>query len=158
MSWRFTQLGNQLCDQDRLILSLFENKSVNYVGKDPEYQNWLTVDPQSKNLVLIFNSPMWVSDLINNCRKHLSPDVEIFYIGINRYQVLGNDTNLVFKSDTAHGLRLLNLISTVVLHQGFEVIKSGHFDHDLGRYFNFVQPLTWVYGHNLTNQSQRQQS
>lgn len=151
MSWRSTQLEDQLCDQDQLIVNLFKNKTVKYVGSDLEFQKSLTVDPLSKNLVLILNSPMWVSELINSCQAHLSSDVEEFYIGINRYQILGNDTNLVFENTTAHGSRILNLISTVASCQGFKITKSGHFDQDLGRYFNFVQPLTWLYGYKITN-------
>lgn len=151
MSWRTTQLGNQLCDQDQLILSLFDNKDVNYAGIDFEFQKKLNHNPDSENLVLILNTPTWVSGIIAACQKHLTSGIKTFYIGINRYQVLGNDTVKVINTTEHCGPDLINLISNTANEQGFAVTKSGHFDHDLGRYFNFVQPLTWVYGHNITN-------
>jgi hypothetical protein len=144
-------MGNQLCDQDKLIVSLFDGKDVNYVGADSEFQQKLNHDSNSKNLVLILNTPMWVSDIISNCKKHLFSSTRTFYIGINRYQVLGNDTNTVYSTTENCSVDLICLLSTTVKEQGFDVKKSGHFDHDLGRYFNFVQPLTWIYGHNVTN-------
>jgi hypothetical protein len=153
MSWRTTQLGNQLCEQDKLIVSLFDNKDVNYIGVDFEFQQKLEHNPDSENVVLILNTPMWVSDIVAACRQHLSPSVRTFYIGINRYQVLGNNTTRIFNTTENLGADLISLLADIVLEQGFTVTKSGQFDHDLGRYFNFVQPLTWVYGHNVTNQS-----
>jgi hypothetical protein len=153
MSWRTTQLGNQLCEQDKLIVSLFDNKDVNYIGVDFEFQQMLEHNPDSENVVLILSTPGWVSDIVAMCRQHLSPSVRTFYIGINRYQVLGNDTTNIFNTTENPGADLISLLTDIVLEQGFTVTKSGHFDRDLGRYFNFVQPLTWVYGHNVTNRS-----
>ena len=153
MSWRTTQLGDQLCDQDKLIVNLFNNKDVNYIGVDVEFQQKLEHNPDSENVVLILNTPVWVSDVINHCRQHLHTKIKTFYIGINRYQVLGNNTTKEFDTTENVGADLIHLLTNLVQEQGFTVTKSGHFDHDRGRYFNFVQPLTWVYGHNVTNQS-----
>jgi hypothetical protein len=151
MSWRTTQLGNQTCDQDKLILDLFSNKSVNYVGTDTEFQQWLNHDVDSENLVLILNTPIWVSGIIASCKQHLTERVKTFYIGINRYCVQGNDTNSELIDTGNRGSDLIHLVTAIVERQGFSVSKFGQFDNDQGRYFNFVQPLTWVYGHNSTN-------
>lgn len=151
MSWRSVQLGNGLCDQDQLILSLFQNKTVNYVGHDYEFKTVLDHDPGSENLVLILNKPMWVSDIVSTCKQHLTSTIKTFYIGINRYCLQGNNTNRVFKNTGNRGSDVLNLVSEVVSNQGFSITKSGQFDNDQGRYFNFVQPLTWVYGYKSAN-------
>jgi hypothetical protein len=151
MSWRTTQLGDQLCNQDQLILDLFQNKTVNYLGNDSEFKTHLTHDPTSANVVLILNYPIWVSEIITACQTHLTNNVDTFYIGINRYCVQGNDTGRFIKGTGNHGRDLINLVSKILKNQGFTVIKSGQFDNDLGRYFNFVQPLTWVYGHKSAN-------
>jgi hypothetical protein len=95
MSWRSTQLGEQFCDQDKLILSLFPDTAVNYVGNDAEFQQRLSYNVDSKNLILILNTPIWVSGIIASCKQHLTKQVETFYIGINRYYVQGNDTNKI---------------------------------------------------------------
>lgn len=153
MSWRSIQLGNQLCDQDQLILNLFKNKIVNYVGTDTEFQQQLLHDNNSKNLVLVLNKPIWISSVVAVCREHLNSNVDTFYIGINRYQVLGNDTNRDIKCTDNYSSDLIQLITNIAKEQGFEVVKSGQHNQDLGRYFNFVQPLTWIYGHKITNQS-----
>ena len=151
MSWRTIQLGNQLCNQDQLILNLFRNKTVNYIGNDHEFKQHLTQDPMSKNLVLVINHPIWISNIITSCNQNLTEKIESFYIGINRYCIQGNDTNKIIKSTSNHGSDLIDLVTELARYQGFLVTKSGQFDNDLGRYFNFVQPLTWVYGHKSTN-------
>jgi hypothetical protein len=151
MSWRNTQLGNQLCDQDQLILSLFHNKNVNYVGPDLEFQKKLAYQDNANNLVLIFNQPIWVSDIISACQQHLTDRVDTFYIGINRYYVLGNNTSRNIISRGCHGNDLVQFLKELVLEHGYLTSKSGHYDQDQGRYFNFVQPLTWIYGHKITN-------
>ena len=151
MSWRTVQLGDQLCDQDRLLMDLFDNVSVNYIGFDHEFKQQLMHDPDSNNLVLILNSPIWVSDIVASCQKYLINSVETFYIGINRYLVLGNDTTMLVENTTNRGSDLIHVITEIAKTQKFSVTKSGHFDQDRGRYFNFIQPLTWVYGHKITN-------
>jgi hypothetical protein len=151
MSWRSAQLGEEFCDQDKLILSLFPEKTVNYVGNDPEFRQRLSHSADSQDLILILNTPIWVSDIIASCKQHLTKQVETFYIGINRYCVQGNDTSKVLLDTGNRGGDLIHLVTEIVESQGFSVSKSGQFDNDQGRYFNFVQPLTWVYGHNFTN-------
>ena len=151
MSWRTVQLGDQLCDQDRLLMNLFHNVSVNYIGFDHEFKQQLIHDPNSANLVLILNSPVWISDIITTCQKHLTNSVETFYIGINRYLVLGNDTTMLIENTGNCSSNLIHLITEIAKIQKFTVTKFGQFDQDHGRYFNFIQPLTWVYGHNTTN-------
>jgi hypothetical protein len=132
-------------------MGLFNHNDVNYVGPDFEFRQKLNHRSDSKNLVLILNTPMWVSDIVMSCQKNLCRGIRTFYIGINRYQVLGNDTTRVYGTTENCSLDLIHLLSTQVKEQGFDVTKSGQFDHDLGRYFNFVQPLTWIYGHDVTN-------
>jgi len=153
MSWRSTQLENRLCDQDHLILNLFKNKTVNYVGPDIEFQQQLAHDSNSTNLVLVLNKPMWISNVVTMCQMHLNNNVDTFYVSINRYQVLGNDTNREINCTDNHSSDLIQLVTDIAKEQEFEVVKSGQYNQDLGRYFNFVQPLTWVYGHHNTNQS-----
>jgi hypothetical protein len=153
MSWRTTQLGDKSCDQDYLILDLFKGQTVNYVGSDFEFCRRLSHDTASTNLVLILNHPLWISDIVAACQKYLSSKVKTFYLGVNRYQVLGNDTYRNIKRADNHSSELIQLITDLAQEQGFNVLKSGQHDQDLGRYFNFVQPLTWVYGHNNSNQS-----
>jgi hypothetical protein len=57
---------------------------------------------------------------------------------------LGNDTKLLVDD-------LVGLLAYAVEQQGFEVVKKSQIERDLGRYFNFVQPLTWIYGKKTTN-------
>jgi hypothetical protein len=153
MSWRTTQLGKNLCDQDRIILDLFAGQKVNYVGNDHEFKQIINHCDQSTNLVLIVNRPAWLSDIVETCHKHLAQEVSNFYISINRYQILGNDTNRTFEKSNHHGNNIINFVTALLNQQGFVVTRSGHYDHDAGRYFNFVQPLTWVYGNKITNTS-----
>lgn len=151
MSWRSDQLGGTLCDQDRIIIELFKDSSVNYVGYDQEFKQHLKYDANSANLVLILNDPMWLSNIADKCKKHLSTHVNTFYIGINRYRVLGNDTTISERNTGNHSKDLIAVIAEIAASQGFTVAKYGHFDQDRGKYFNFVQPLTWVYGYKTTN-------
>jgi hypothetical protein len=111
MSWRITQLGDQPCDQDKLILNLFSNKTVNYVGPDIDFRLWLNHDIESENLILILNSPLWVSDVITTLQTHLTNRVQTFYIGINRYQILGNDTDIVDTGIDNFSTNLINFIT-----------------------------------------------
>jgi hypothetical protein len=132
-------------------MELFNNMHVNYIGTDNEFKQHFTHDSTSENLILILNSSMWVSTIIANCKQHLASHVKTFYIGINRYCILGNDTNKVIRNTENHSTDLIQFITNITEDQGFIVTKSGMFDQDLGKYFNFVQPLTWVYGYNTSN-------
>lgn len=150
MSWRSIQLDGELCDQDCLILDLFRNQPVVFRGQDPEFATLLNQQPDADNLVLIFNTEMWISEIIDSIITDLSRKrFCTFYIGINRYQILGNDTNLTFTNSS--GSTIISLLSSVIEPYDYIVTKSGHKDNDRGKYFNFVQPLTWIYGHYQTN-------
>ena len=151
MSWRSVQLGTSLCDQDQLILKLFEGCKVKGVGVDFEFATNLQLDHNSENLILIINNPIWLSGLIDVCKKHLVTPVNNFYIGINRYIIRGNDTTIKVKNSGNAGIDIINFVSQQLTQQGYTTLQAGHFDHDQGRYFNFVQPLTWLYGTKTSN-------
>jgi len=151
MTWRHTQLGQSLCDQDQLILQLFEHHTVKYVGQDWEFAKCLNQDIQSDNLILILNQPIWCSELISLCKTHLSESIKTFYIGINRYCIKGNDTTKDFEISQHQGQDIVDFVGDQLHEHGYSVTKSGSFDQDLGRYFNFVQPLTWLYGYKTKN-------
>jgi hypothetical protein len=146
------QLKQSACTQDRVVLSLFKNKTVNYVGTDFEFSKKLSVDSNSRNLIATVNSPMWVSDFINHVRTLLEPNkFETFYISVNRYLILGNDTDIIFDQSRDIGAHIINLLETISMQQGYKVSKSDYFDDDRGRHMNFVQPVTWVYGTSTSN-------
>jgi hypothetical protein len=144
MSWRATQLGNTLCSQDRFIIDLFQGQSVQYIGDDSEFSKHLTCNTAANKLVLIINKPLWLSNILEICKQHLTEDIDYFYLSVNRYMILGNDTNFT-------GCDIIELIGQVVHDIGFEVLRASKIERDLGRYFNFVQPLTWIYGTKTTN-------
>lgn len=147
MTWRYTQLGNDSCDQDKLILSLYENCPVRYIGTDYEFARKLNIDEQSKHTVAVFNTAGWLSGLISFVESLRY--CQSFYLGINRYVILGNDTTLAFDNSKPNGEQLISLVSAIL--PTFDIAKSGYFDDDQGKYFNFVQPLTWVYATNKSN-------
>jgi len=147
MSWRTTQLQQELCDQDRIILDLFTDMDVNYVGKDIEFKNLLNHNDSSTNLILIINHQIWCSEVVALCHEHLRHPIKTFYIGINRYCIKGNDTVGNFCQSENQSQDIIEMINNIVTRLGYTVAKSGHYNTDLGRYFNFVQPLTWVYGY-----------
>lgn len=149
MSWRSAQLNNKLCDQDQIILDLFKNKSVRYISNDLEFAANLRLDQSSKHIIAILNKPFYLSELIKFVNDILV-NSETFYFGVNRYYLLGNDTNLLF-DNTTNGKNIINLISKLAVSNNCNIIQSGHFDNDKGRYFNFVQPLTWAYGSDISN-------
>jgi len=152
MSWRSLQIKQNACAQDRVVLSLFKNKTVNYVGTDLDFANKLNIDSNSRNLIAIVNSSMWMSTFIDYVRTLLEPHkFETFYIGVNRYQILGNDTDINFDQSIDIGAHIINLLTTISMQQGYKVSKSDYFDNDRGHYMNFVQPVTWVYGTSSSN-------
>jgi hypothetical protein len=146
MSWRSTQLNQELCNQDRVILDLFHHKDVNYIGNDNEFKRLLNHNNSSTNLILIINHNVWCSDIVKFLCQHLKHPINTFYIGLNRYCVKGNDTQEEYLNTGNHGNDLVLMINNVVAQLGYSVSKSGSYDKDLGRHFNFVQPLTWAYG------------
>lgn len=144
MSRRTTQLGDTLCDQDQLIVNLFQGMPVNYVGADIEFVQHLNCVASADNLILTINHVHWASDILKICQNHLTNNIERVYFSVNRYCLLGNDTKLLVDD-------LVGLLAYAVEQQGFEVVKKSQIERDLGRYFNFVQPLTWIYGTKTTN-------
>jgi len=149
MSWRTVQLGQDLCDQDRLILDLFNGAEVKYIGPDGEFKTVLPHNELSTNLILIINHPVWYSDIIKTVSEHLTQDTDKFYIGINRYYIKGNNTTEKFTVSNHNSQDIVLALSSLVSRYGVAVTKSGHYDKDQGRHFNFVQPLTWIYGHRI---------
>jgi len=146
-SWRSIQLGDNNCDQDNIILDLFKGMPVKYMGHDSEFASKLTLDDASNHVVAIYNSPGWLSDLITFIQTLKTANS--FYLGINRYLILGNDTSLTFNNASPSGQILIDLVFKIL--PNFEIKKSGYFDDDKGSHFNFVQPLTWVYATNKSN-------
>jgi hypothetical protein len=144
MSWRSVQLGSTLCDQDQLIVDLFQGMPVNYVGNDAEFAQYLNCGEMADNLILTINCAHWVSDILKICQKHLTDNIERVYFSVNRYCLLGNDTELPVND-------LVELLAYTVRQHGFKVVKQSRIERDLGRYFNFIQPLTWIYGTKTTN-------
>lgn len=144
MTWRAVQLGDTLCQQDQIIIDLFQDQRVRYIGNDSNFSKHLNCHNIASNLVLVINEPIWISKILEICKQHLTSDINCFYLSINRYTVLGNDTNFI-----AHNF--IELLEKIVNACGFTVAQSGRIDRDLGRYFNFVQPLTWIYGNQITN-------
>lgn len=146
MSWRQQQLNGTLCNQDQLILDLFKNQPVKYHSDDKEFAKHLIISEHSSNLILILNRPMWCSDMISVCYNHLTEKIDTFYIGINRYHVLGNDTTLELPCSKNYGQDIIDFLTSIVNTLGYNISRSGTFDNDQGKYFNFIQPLTWMYG------------
>jgi hypothetical protein len=152
MSWRSVQLKQKSCVQDQVIQDLFKNKEVKYVGLDFEFAKKLKVSETAQNLVLILNSNCWLSTLIDQTTAEISQQsFDSIYISINRYRLIGNDTDLVFDNNIPSGKHLVDLLTKISLAQGYTVTKFGFFDNDLGRYMNFVQPVTWIYGTPTNN-------
>jgi len=150
MTRRSLQLNHQPCSQDLIIYNLFQDLKVRYVGNDVEFANTLDLDATSTHLILCVNRPVWLSELLSLITDELSKSCQTFYIGINRYQIKGNDTNLELEA-TDNGLLIINLLRNLCTRLGYHVVKQGYFDNDRGRYMNFVQPLTWVYGTQHTD-------
>lgn len=145
MSWRQTQLQNTTCDQDRIILNLYRGIPVRYIGKDLEFAKMLSIDYNSRHAVAVFNTAGWLSELINLVQELKS--YNSFYLGVNRYLIKGNNTNIEFDSNIGPGKSIINLVEKIISPE-FTVRQSGNFDNDQGKFFNFVQPLTWIYATN----------
>jgi hypothetical protein len=145
MSWRSIQLGQDLCDQDRLILEMFGSSPVDYQGDDEEFARLLNRDPEAQNLILILNRRAWVSEIIQQIDQCLDlKSYHRIYMSINRYCVFGNDTTLEFPK-TKDGDMALWLLTRMLESRGYLVMQKNAFDEDRGLYFNFVQPVTWIY-------------
>ena len=152
MSWRSLQLKQKACSQDQVVLEVFKNKKVKYIGADVEFAAMLDLDAHSQHLVYVINQPLWLSEMIDKVKKLLVPnEFKTFYISVNRYQIIGNDTDITFDRGIDSGATIINLLTNIVQKQGYSVIKSDYFDNDQGRHMNFVQPVTWIYGTSTNN-------
>lgn len=152
MSWRSLQLRQKACSQDQVVLELFKNKKVKYIGADFEFAAMLDLDAQSQHLVYVINQPLWLSEMLDKVKKLLVPnEFKTFYISVNRYQIVGNDTDITFDRRIDSGATIINLLTSIAQKQGYAVIKSDYFDNDRGRHMNFVQPVTWIYGTSTDN-------
>jgi hypothetical protein len=152
MSWRSLQLRQKACSQDQVVLDLFKNKKVKYIGADFEFAAMLDLDAHSQHLVYVLNHPLWLSEMIDKVKKLLVPnEFKTFYISVNRYQIIGNDTDITFDRRVDSGATIINLLTNIAQKQGYAVIKSDYFDDDRGHHMNFVQPVTWIYGTSINN-------
>ncbi len=147
MSWRTVQLGTSNCDQDQIILDLYKDTAVDYIGNDPEFASKLTLDINSEHAVAVFNQPGLLSDFINFIQQ-LSK-YKTFYLGINRYFILGNDTTLTY--DTVNKTESENLFLTVGQVLNCNIVQSGPYDNEPGRDLDFgkifieLYILSWVW-------------
>lgn len=152
MSWRAAQLNGSLCDQDKKILSLFNGEPVAYIGWDTEFPKHLNYDAEADNLILVVRSPVWISELVDQVQTQLEKErYQSVYVGVNRYLILGNDTNIKFTSQG--GENILQLLAAIFQKNHYLVSESGTMDNDQGKYFNFIQPLTWIYGKLHSNKN-----
>jgi hypothetical protein len=145
MTWRTVQLKDGTCDQDKIILNIFGQRPVNFVGPDEEFKAMLTIDANSNCLVLIINHHVWFSDIVKLCAEHITNNINEVYIGINRYYLLGNDTKNSISSESSAGADILSAVKQYAIPQDFNLVNQGTYDNDLGTAFNFVQPLTWIH-------------
>lgn len=152
MTWRDVQLGSDLCDQDRLILDLIQRRSVRIHGHSMGFDKFCDIDSQSDFGLIFFNQPLWLSEIKQQLLDFSAKNIKYLYVGINRYQVKGNDTSHSpeNQNDTP-GVELLCWLEHCLTEIGFSVKKKGFFDEDKGRFYNFVQPLTWLYAEYATN-------
>lgn len=146
MNWRYTQLGSDTCDQDRVILDFIDDRSVRIYGDHCGFDQFCQLDEHSNFCLIFFNRPLWLSEIKQRCSDYLSQPTKYVYIGLNRYQIKGNDTQYQLdNSALSYGTQVQRWLNDCITNLGFTVIKQDCFEHDQGRYFNFVQPLTWIY-------------
>jgi hypothetical protein len=150
-TWRYVQLGDKTCSQDQIILNLFQSSEVRYIGHDREFANQLTLNNHADSVVLVINENFWISELVNCVQKNCNDQIKRCYIGINRYCLLGNDTDIDIATHSSMGQTIVKFVSGLLKDRGFDIEQSGYYDQDFGQRFNFVQPLTWIYGTNNRN-------
>lgn len=154
MNWRLIQLGSTTCDQDRKLLELIDNRSVRIHGNHQGFDQFCNLEPQSDFCVIFLNSPAWLSEMRNRLQEYLQLPTTCVYVGINRYLIKGNDTEYrMTNHNDGHGQQILTWAQQQLTKLGFVCLQQGHMDKDLGRFFNFVQPLTWIYAEHATNKS-----
>jgi hypothetical protein len=146
MNWREVQLGTTLCDQDIIIKQLIGNNKVRLHGEDAGFQQFCRIDPTSQFCLIFFQNMRWLSEIKRECADFLSYPTSQVYVGINRYTIKGNDTFYsLHNSELTNGSQILSWTSDYIKTLGFTTIQQGCFEFDRGKYFNFVQPLTWIY-------------
>lgn len=154
MSWRTIQLGDTTCDQDRKLLDFINQRPVRIHGNHAGFDQFCSVDPHSDFCVIFLNTPAWLSEIRDDLCQYLAAPTKHLYVGINRYQIIGNDVGpCPINHGSNHSQQILTWIDHLLTTLGFETLQQGHIDRDLGRFFNFVQPLTWIYAERATNQS-----
>lgn len=151
MNWRTTQLGDQLCDQDQVILDLVAGRPVRVHGNHNGFDRWIQIDDHSDFCLIFINQPFWLSQVRDFCVQHMRPGTRQVYIGINRYQIKGNDTDYQAPPHLSPGQALLRWLGMLLEHQGFIIRSQNCLERDRGRYFNAVQPLTWIYAEHETD-------
>lgn len=152
MNWRTVQLGSATCDQDRKLLQLIDRRSVRIHGNHQGFDQFCNVNPQSDFCLIFFNTPAWLSEIRDRLHKYLEPPTTCVYIGINRYQIKGNDIGpCTVNSTDNHSQQILSWTQQILSTLGFKCLQQGYMEQDVGRYFNFVQPLTWIYAEHATN-------
>lgn len=153
MNWRDIQLQGELCDQDYKILELTRSHAVRIHGDSKGFDRYCQLNNQSAFCLIFFNEPIWLSEIKDKCREYLTDTVQQCYIGINRYQILGNDLKdyQAQTSPDSLGNAMLDFVVSCTTPLSFIEKGRGTFDLDHGRYFNFVQPLTWTYIEHATN-------
>ncbi len=146
MNWREVQLGTTLCDQDIFIKQLIGNNKVRLHGEDAGFQQFCSIDPTSQFCLIFFQNMRWLSEIKRECADFLSHPTSRVYVGINRYTIKGNDTFYsLHDSALTNGAQILTWTSDYLKTLGFTTTQQGCFEFDCGKYFNFVQPLTWIY-------------
>lgn len=154
MNWRAIQLGDQLCEQDQIILDLVAGRPVRIHGNHYGFDRLVEVDDQSDFCLIFINQPLWLSEVSDLCIRYLQQSTQNLYIGINRYQIKGNDTDYQSAADLSPGQALLEWLGTLLTNSGFTIKAQDCLEKDLGRHFNFVQPVTWIYAEHETDPGQ----
>jgi hypothetical protein len=146
MNWRTVQLGTDTCDQDREILNLVGQRSVRIYGEHLGFDQFCRTDQHSNFCLIFFNRPLWLSEIQQRCIDSVTIPTKYLYVGLNRYQIKGNDIKYSLNyPGLSCGQAVLRWLENCVIDLGFTVVKKNCYENDQGRYFNFVQPLTWIY-------------
>jgi hypothetical protein len=145
---------DELCDQDQTILRLVNGHPVRLNGNHRGFDQFITQDQDSNFALVLLTDPAWISEIFQQLDDWIDDKIDFVYIGINRYCILGNDTITEYHDNgIGRGQQLVNVLRDFLLGKGLVMKTSGTFDDDLGRYFNFVQPLTWIYCERETDRS-----
>lgn len=152
MNWRATQLGTETCDQDRVLLRLIGNNTVRLHGNHQGFDQFCNLDPDSDFAVIFLNRPAWLSEMREELCAYLKKPTSYVYVGINRYQIKGNDIgNLNINLLDNNSEQILAWVNKFLTDLGFSYKHKGHMEKDRGRFFNAVQPLTWIYAEQSAN-------